>query len=68
MKNPAEKLLVGGRLTTCVESKSYPDDEPQRRCPNISKAKKDLNYKTRVNLENGLKIFLEWAKTNYKVF
>ena len=48
--------------------KSYPDDEPQRRCPNISKAKKDLNYKTRVNLENGLKIFLEWAKTNYKFF
>ena len=26
------------------------------------------DYKTRVNLENGLKIFLEWAKTNYKVF
>ena len=25
MKNPEEKLLVGGRLTTCVESKSYPD-------------------------------------------
>ena len=23
--------------------KSYPDDEPQRRCPNINKARKDLN-------------------------
>ena len=25
IKNPAAKLLVGGRLTTCVESNSYPD-------------------------------------------
>ena len=48
--------------------KSYPNDEPQRRCPDISKAKKDLNYKTRVKLEKGLKNFLDWAKVNYKVY
>ena len=48
--------------------KSYPSDEPQRRCPNITKAKKDLKYKTSVNLEVGLKQFLNWAKTNYKVY
>ncbi len=48
--------------------KSYPDDEPQRRCPDISKAKKDLKYKTKVDLEIGLKKFLEWAKVNYKIY
>ena len=48
--------------------KSYPNDEPQRRCPNINKAKKDLRYKTSVGLESGLKRFFEWARTNYKIY
>ena len=48
--------------------KSYPNDEPQRRCPDINKAKKDLKYKTKVNLEKGLKNFLDWAKLNYKIY
>ena len=46
--------------------KSYPNDEPQRRCPDISKAKTQLNYKPKVKLEDGLKNFLNWAKINYK--
>ena len=48
--------------------KSYPDDEPQRRCPDISKAKKDLKYNPKVDLEQGLKKFLEWAKDNYEIY
>ena len=48
--------------------KSYPNDEPQRRCPNIMKAKKDLKYKTMINLENGLKKYLDWARANYKIY
>ena len=46
--------------------KSYPDDEPQRRCPNTNKAKKDLNYNAKVKLEVGLKKFLNWAEDYYK--
>ena len=46
--------------------KSYPNDEPQRRCPDITKAKKHLNYEPKINLEKGLKFFLNWAKENYK--
>ena len=34
---------------------SYPTDEPQRRCPEISKAKKDLGYIPRVDLNVGFK-------------
>ncbi len=48
--------------------KSYPDDEPQRRCPDIKKANKDLKYNPKVNLENGLKKFIEWAKNNYQIY
>ncbi len=45
--------------------KSYPDDEPQRRCPDINKAKIDLKFEPNVKLKDGLKKFLEWAKFNY---
>ena len=46
--------------------KSYPDDEPQRRCPNINKAKKHLKYSPKIKLEVGLNNFMNWAKDNYK--
>ena len=46
--------------------KSYPDDEPLRRCPDISKAKKDLNFSPKIDLETGLNKYLVWAKKNYK--
>ena len=46
--------------------KSYPDDEPQRRCPNTNKAKKDLRYTAKIKLEVGLKKFLSWAEDHYK--
>ena len=48
--------------------KSYPNDEPQRRCPDIKKANIDLNYKPKIKLNEGLKSFLNWAKANYKIY
>ena len=48
--------------------KSYPNDEPQRRCPDLKKAKQHLSYYPKVKLENGLKKFLDWAKVNYKKY
>lgn len=44
---------------------SYPEDEPNRRCPNISKISMSLGYKPTVTLEEGIKRFLEWASINY---
>ena len=44
---------------------TYPADEPQRRCPDISKAMLQLNYKPTVSLREGLKRFMEWASTAY---
>ena len=46
--------------------KSYPADEPQRRCPNVEKSIKHLNYKPKIKLEEGLKKYMDWAKKNYK--
>ncbi len=46
--------------------KSYPNDEPQRRCPDITKAKIHLKYKPKMDLKTGLSFYLSWAKQNYK--
>jgi UDP-glucuronate decarboxylase len=44
---------------------SYPADEPNRRCPDIRKAKLQLKYTPEVSLDEGLKRFLNWANTHY---
>jgi UDP-glucuronate decarboxylase len=45
--------------------KTYPGDEPQRRCPNIDKAKFQLGYFPKISLEEGLSKFYQWAAKNY---
>jgi UDP-glucuronate decarboxylase len=40
-------------------------DEPMRRCPDITKAKMFLGYNPSISLDDGLKIFFEWALKNY---
>ena len=44
---------------------SYPADEPQRRCPDIRKARLQLGYNPEVNLQDGLKRFLSWTDEHY---
>lgn len=44
---------------------SYPADEPNRRCPDISKAKLQLGYKPKVQIEDGLRRFLGWTEENF---
>jgi len=44
---------------------SYPADEPNRRCPDITKAKLQLQYHPQITLEEGLKRFLEWTDKYY---
>jgi UDP-glucuronate decarboxylase len=44
---------------------AYPSDEPQRRCPDISKATRHLDYHPVVGLPEGLRRFLRWAKRVY---
>ena len=45
--------------------KYYPQAEPQRRCPDISKIKKELNFKNKVDIKNSVKRFYHWSKKYY---
>jgi UDP-glucuronate decarboxylase len=44
---------------------TYPADEPQRRCPDITKARLQVGYEPKISLEEGLRRFFGWAKTTY---
>ncbi len=44
---------------------SYPADEPNRRAPDIRKAKVQLDYELKVDLDEGLERFLSWANKAY---
>ena len=44
---------------------SYPADEPNRRCPDIGKASRELGYAPRIGLEDGLRRFFGWALEVY---
>lgn len=45
--------------------KNYPQGGPKRRCPDVSKIKKELGYRPRVGLEKGLIRTLAWCKNNW---
>ncbi|MEE9316693.1 MAG: NAD-dependent epimerase/dehydratase family protein [Rhodospirillales bacterium] len=44
---------------------SYPADEPQRRCPDITKARQHIGFEPKVGLDEGLKRFLGWTDKAY---
>ncbi|MFX0025154.1 MAG: UDP-glucuronic acid decarboxylase family protein [Candidatus Hermodarchaeota archaeon] len=44
--------------------KSLPIDDPIRRCPDITKAKKLLNWEPKTSLRDGLKKTIAWFKDN----
>ena len=44
---------------------SYPADEPMRRCPDIQKARLQLNFNPIISLDDGLRRFLDWSNTAF---
>lgn len=44
---------------------NYLTDNPNRRCPQINKARKDLGYEPEISLDKGLKNILLWYRENY---
>jgi UDP-glucuronate decarboxylase len=59
--------LVGARVKFDVIEypDSYPADEPNRRCPDITKAQTQVGYSPNVSLDDGLKRFFSWTAENY---
>jgi UDP-glucuronate decarboxylase len=49
-----------------IEPTSVYVDEPMRRCPDISKARNELNYNPSVALQKGLIDFFKWTEDTYK--
>ena len=44
---------------------NYPQVEPQRRCPNITKLKKEFNFKNKVSIMESIKRFYHWSSKYY---
>ena len=44
------------------EDKEYLQNNPNRRCPVIDKARKLLGYEPKVDVEQGVRYFLEYIK------
>ncbi len=54
------KALTGSK--SAIEFKPLPQDDPKRRCPDITKAKRLLNWEPKVGLDEGLRLTLEFFK------
>ncbi|MBR4375924.1 MAG: NAD-dependent epimerase/dehydratase family protein, partial [Spirochaetia bacterium] len=46
--------------------KEYLNNNPNRRCPNIDKARKLLGYDPQISVEDGVRYFLEYIKESSK--
>jgi nucleoside-diphosphate-sugar epimerase len=54
-------IKLTGSSSKIVFTEPRPDD-PKRRCPDIGKAKRLLDWEPRVPLEEGLKYTIEWFR------
>jgi dTDP-glucose 4,6-dehydratase len=54
------RALIGANVS--LEYKPLPQDDPKRRCPDISKARRILNWEPKVNLDEGLRRTLEFFR------
>lgn len=64
-KNAKEIYDYKGKVVFQVsKDKEYMTDNPNRRCPNIEKAKKTLNYNPSISVDEGIGRYLEFLKIN----
>jgi UDP-glucuronate decarboxylase len=55
-------VVPGSRIKFISYPDNYPAGEPQRRCPDLTKAANDLGYASQVDLQTGLARFVAWAR------
>ena len=65
MLDLAELFKILDKPSNINTSSYFPEDEPQRRCPDISKARDHLNFFAKVKLEDGISNYIEWCKDNF---
>src|SRR5438445_7027846 len=62
----AERVRKHFENAPAIVFEPLPQDDPKRRCPDISKAKRILKWEPKVGLEDGLKMTLAYFKEIYK--
>lgn len=60
-------VRTGARPRRKAYPQNYPGGEPQRRCPDLTKIKRDLGYSPHIDLEEGIKRSVEWFKEEYNL-
>jgi UDP-glucuronate decarboxylase len=60
-----QETVPGAMYSVTNYPDTYPADEPNRRCPDIGKAMRELGYAPRVPLREGLRRFFGWAREAY---
>lgn len=60
----ARKIRELTHSTSRITFQPLPQDDPKRRCPDISKAKSILGWTPEVDLEEGLRRTIEWFKAS----
>ena len=71
--NPEEFTIIelAKKITKIINPKlklvykRLPEDDPLKRRPDISKAKKTLMWEPKINLDKGIIITIDWYKKNY---
>jgi nucleoside-diphosphate-sugar epimerase len=53
-------------LVSLIETPILYKNEPKRRCPSVDKAKQELGYSPRINLDEMLNRIYKWSIANYK--
>jgi len=62
----AERIRSHFQNAPAIVYEPLPQDDPKRRCPDISKARKLLGWEPKVGLEEGLALTLEYFKKQYQ--
>jgi dTDP-glucose 4,6-dehydratase len=61
----AERIRAHFPNGPAIVHKPLPEDDPKQRCPDITKAKKLLGWEPKVGLEEGLRLTLEYFKSQF---
>ena len=62
IRQMADKILQATQSNSRIVNVPLPEDDPKIRQPNITLAKKTLNWEPKVSLDEGLKSTLEYFK------
>jgi dTDP-glucose 4,6-dehydratase len=58
----ARKVIAVAKSASQIRFEPLPVDDPKQRCPDISKARRLLDWEPKVDLESGLKLSLDYFR------